>query len=193
IDWSSASRGRKSARGSISAGGSLNLVLNYVARTPDIKAKIVLKLAGHAAPGAQFQIDSLDTGWSSGRIALKDGAGMELSLAKPGENTFKIFVFDSNGGPIKLPQDQIVITRTAATIDAIPASGSIGLEVNEKRLGGRPVLDYLVRDGDRLPVKGKKVFHAGEAVKAGSAASLKFKIWEGEIPDPVSDNRFVGM
>lgn len=193
IDWTSESRGRKSSRGSISASGNLNLVLNYVARTPDVKAKIVLKLAGHAAPGAQFQIDSLDTGWSSGRIELKDGAGIELSLAKPGDNTFKVFVFDSSGGPVKLPQDQIVITRTAATIDAIPASGSIGLEVNEKRLGGRAVLDYLVRDGDRLPIKGKKVFHAGEAVKAGSTASLRFKIWEGEIPDPVSDNRFIGM
>lgn len=193
IDWASESRGRKSSRGSISAGGNLNLVLNYVARTPDLKAKIVLKLAGHAAPRAQFQIDSLDTGWSSGRVELKDGAGIELSLAKPGENTFKIFVFDSNGGPVTLPQDQIVITRTAATIDAIPASGSIGVEVHEKRLGGRTVLDYWVRDGERLPIKGKKVYHAGEAIKAGSAASLKFKLWEGEIPDPVSDNLPIGM
>lgn len=193
IDWSSASRGRKNSRGSISTTGDLNLVLNYVSRTPDVKAKVVMKLAGQAAPGAQFQIDSLDTGWSSGRIELTNGAGIELPLGKPGTNTFKLFVFDSSGGPVKLPQDQIVITRTAAMIDAIPASGSIGLEVNEKVLGGRAVLDYLVREGDRLPVKGTKEFFAGEAVKAGSATSLKFKLWEGEIPDPVNDNLFIGM
>lgn len=193
IDWSSQSRGRKSSRGSISAGGDLNLTLGYVARTPDIKAKVVLKLAGHAAPGAQFQIDSLDTGWSSGRMELKDGAGIELSLAKPGENTFKVFVFDSSGGPIKLPHDQIVITRTAATIDAIPASSSIGLEVLGTSGGRTTSLTYLVRDGDQLPAKGALKFRAGEAVKAGSTVALRFKLWEGEIPDPVRDNRFIGM
>lgn len=193
IDWSNQSRGRKSSRGSISAGGDLNLVLNYVARTPDVKAKVVMKLAGNAAPGAQFQIDSLDTGWSSGRMALKDGAGIELTLAKPGENTFKIFVFDSSGGPVRLPHDQIVITRTAATIDAIPASSSIGVEVLGTSGGRTTSLTYLVRDGDQLPAKGTLKFRAGDAVKAGSTGALRFKLWEGEIPDPVRDNRFIGM
>lgn len=193
IDWSSESRGRKSSRGSISAGSNLNIMLNYVARTPDLKAKVVLKLAGQPAPHAQFQIDSLDTGLSSGRMDLKDGASIELSLTKPGENKFKIWVFDSSGGPIKLPQDQIVITRTAATIDAIPASSSIGLEALGASGGRTTGLKYLVRDGDQLPAKGTMKFRAGEAVKAGSASALRFKLWEGEIPDPVRDNRFIGM
>lgn len=193
IDWSTQNRGRKSSRGSISAGGNLDLTLNYVARTPDIKAKVVLKVAGHTAPGAQFQIDSLDTGWSSGRMELKDGVGIELSLAKPGDNTFKVFVFDSSGGPVKLPHDQIVITRTAATIDAIPASSSIGLEALGASGGRTTGLTYLVRDGDQLPAKGTLKFRAGEAVKAGSTGALRFKLWEGEIPDPVRDNRFIGM
>ncbi|MCA9232826.1 MAG: Hsp70 family protein, partial [Planctomycetales bacterium] len=117
IDWTSQSRGRKNARGTISAGGSLDLTINYNARTPDIKARVVLKVGAGSAMGAEFQIDSLDTGWSSGRIELKDGAGVELALSKPGENLFKIFVFDSNGAPISLKEDKIVISRTAASID----------------------------------------------------------------------------
>lgn len=191
IDWSSQSRGRKSARGAISASGSLDLSFNYIARTPDSRAKIVAKL-GRAPTGIEFQIDSLDTGWSSGRVALKDGASIELSLTKPGDNTFKVFVFDSNGAPVTLGEDKIVIARTAASIDAIPASHSIGVEARDK-VGGRLVLDYLVREGDQLPKKGKKTFKAGESLKAGSAGSIRFKLWEGEISDPINDNCFIGM
>ncbi len=192
IDWESQSRGRKSGRGAISAGGRLDLSFNYIARTPDSKAKIVAKLGGQALRGAEFQIDSLDTGWSSGRIALTDGAALELALSKPGENTFKVFVFDAKGGPVALGQDKIVISRTAASIDAIPASHSVGVEAREK-IGGRLVLDHLVREGDQLPKKGKKIFKAEESLRAGSAGSIKFKLWEGEISDPVNDNRFIGM
>lgn len=192
IDWASQSRGRKSARGAISAGGGLDLSFNYIARTPDSRAKIVAKLGGPAPAGVEFQIDSLDTGWSSGRIALKDGASVELNLTKPGDNLFKVFVFDSNGGPISLREDKIVIARTAASIDAIPASHSVGVEARDK-VGGRLSLDYLVREGDQLPKKGKKTFKAAESLKAGSAGSIKFKLWEGDISDPINDNRFIGM
>ena len=191
IDWASQSRGRKSARGALSAGGALDLSFNYIARTPEPKAKIVAKLS-RAPAGIEFQIDSLDTGWSSGRVALRDGASIELSLTKPGDNTFKVFVFDSNGAPVALREDKIVIARTAASIDAIPASHSIGVEARDK-VGGRLGLDYLVREGDQLPKKGKKTFKAGESLKAGSAGSIKFKLWEGEISDPLNDNRFIGM
>ena len=192
IDWASQSRGRKSARGAISAGGALDLSFNYIARTPEPRAKFVAKLGGRAPAGIEFQIDSLDTGWSSGRVALKDGASVELSLTKPGDNTFKVFVFDSNGAPVGLREDKIVIARTAASIDAIPASHSIGVEARDK-VGGRLVLDYLIREGDQLPKKGKKSFKAGESLKAGSAGSIKFKLWEGEISDPINDNRFIGI
>src|SRR3546814_3208794 len=44
-----------------------------------------------------------------------------------------------------------------------------------------------------LPKKGKKTFKAGESLKAGSAGSIKFKLWEGDISDPINDNRFIGM
>ena len=113
-------------------------------------------------------------------------------MAKPGENLFKVFVFDAVGGPLTLAQDKIVIARTAAQIDAIPASQSIGVEAREK-IGGRVMLDYLIREGDQLPKKGRKTFKAEESLRAGAAGSIKFKLWEGGIEDPVADNRFIGM
>lgn len=192
IDWSSQNRSRKNTRGQISSGGGLALSFNYIARTPDVKAKIAVQLAGQAAAGSEFQVDSVDTGWTSGRLPLKHGATIDATLTKTGDNTFKVFVFDSVGGPIALEQDKIIITRTAATVDAIPASHSVGIEVLEK-LGGRPVLDYLVRSGDSLPKKGKKVFKAAESLKSGASGSLNLKLWEGEIEDPITDNRPIGV
>lgn len=192
IDWASQSRGRKTSRGALNTGTELALSFNYIARTPDTRAKVVTKLDGTVAEGCEFQIDSLDNGWSSGRLPLKNAAQIDLTLSRPGDNTFKIFVFDVHGGPIALKEDKIIITRTAASIDAIPASHSICVEAREKP-GGPLVPVYLVREGDQLPKKGTILFKAQDTLRAGSADSIKFKIWEGEITDPVSDNRFIGM
>jgi len=192
IDWGSTDRGRKSNKGQTSSQGKLSVTLNYIARTPGKNAKLAVKVQSGNPEGAEFQVDSMDTGWTSGRMPLTQGASVDLTLAKHGENYFKAFLFDSNGGPIPLGDDKIVITRTAATVDAIPASHSIGIEVLTK-MGGQPVLDWLVRAGDPLPKQDKKVFKAGESLKAGGEGSIKLKIWEGEINDPITDNRYIGM
>jgi molecular chaperone DnaK len=192
IDWASQNRGRKNATGAIRAGGNLDLSFNFIARTPDIKAKIVAKIRGSVPAGAEFQIDSIDTGWTSGRLSLKDGMSIDLPLAKPGENHFKVFVFDTNGTRLALREDGIVVSRTTASIDGIPASHSIGIEVLEK-IGGRSRLAHLVKDGDRLPKKDKVVFKTTESLKAGGTGAINFKLWEGDIEDPISDNRFIGL
>ena len=191
IEWSSENRGRRSNRGKLTSMGPLAPTFNYTTRTPDTRAKMVVQVGGEAAPGAEFQVDSLDTGWTSGRVPLRDGATVDVSLSKRGENSFKVFLFDEAGGSLALEQDKIVITRTAATVDAIPASHSIGVEVREK-LGGSPTMAWLVREGDQLPKKGTQVFKAEESLKAGSTGSLNFKLYEGESDEP-SDNRFVGL
>ena len=191
IEWNSDNRSRKSNRGKLASSGPLDLTFNYTARTPDTCSKIVVQVGGKIMSGTEFQVDSLDTGWTSGRKPLEDGAAVDVSLAKSGENTFKVFVFDATGGPLTLEQDKIVITRTAATVDAIPASHSIGVEVL-KKLGGTPTIEWLVRAGDLLPGKGARVFKAGESLKAGSTRALNFKLFEGDSEEP-SDNRFIGL
>jgi molecular chaperone DnaK len=50
-----------------------------------------------------------------------------------------------------------------------------------------------VREGDQLPARGRRIFKAGESLKAGSPGSFKFKLWEGDIRDPITDNRFIGL
>src|SRR3546814_780466 len=46
VDWGSQRKGRKATRGSVSAGSALALSFNYIARTPDIKSKLVVKAQG---------------------------------------------------------------------------------------------------------------------------------------------------
>ena len=91
-----------------------------------------------------------------------------------------------------MSHDKISISRTLAQIDAIPASHSIGVEALEK-LGGPCVLDYLVREGDQLPKRGKRTFKAGKSLCAGAPGSMRFRLWEGGIKEPITDNRFIGV
>ena len=191
IDWNTQDNARKSSRGKISTSGSLNLSFAYTSRTPEYKARVVAQINGKIAEGCEFQIDSLDTGWSSWKIKLENGAGITLPLSKNGDNTFKVFVFDAVGGAMDLGNNKIVIRRTAATVDAIPASHSIGIAVREKA-GGSQTLEWLVSAGDSLPKKGTLTFKAGEILKAGTTSSLNFNLWEGEILDPITDNRPIG-
>ncbi|MDR2349551.1 MAG: Hsp70 family protein, partial [Deltaproteobacteria bacterium] len=190
IDWKSETRGRKVTRGELTS--DVNVKFKYISRTPGAKTKIVVQLATEFKKGFEFQIDGMETGWSSGRMPLTNNASVEVTLSVRGNNRFKVFVFDQNGRPVKLKQDMIEITRTTATIDAIPSSHSVSVEVLEK-VGGVPIPDFLIRSGESLPKKGKKTFKAAESLKAGSYNSLNFKIWEGEISDPITDNRPIGL
>lgn len=192
VDWTSAMRTRKSTRRRrrISPAGKLNLSLEFIARTPDTKARIVAKTDDSKVSGMQFQFDSQDTGWSSGRLELKNGAALDVLLSKNGDNTFKVFVFDSSGGPVAIDQDIIIITR-AVTVD-IPASSSIGIETRESISSAATKQKYLVKKGEFLPKKGTGSVQATEAVRAGGAGALVFNLFEGEIENPVRDNEPVG-
>lgn len=188
IDWSSESHNRKATNEELAI--DFNLSFRYTARTPDSRAKVVFitdKETGYAA-----QITSIDSGWSSGRADLKNGITLDLPLSVDGENVFEVAIYDSFGQTLPLKNNRIVITKTMATIAAIPASHSIGVEVMD-RLGGTSILDFLVNEGDSLPKKGHRVFKAGQTLKAGSAASINIKLWEGAIQSPISDNLFIGV
>lgn len=89
--------------------------------------------------------------------------------------------------------DTITIMRTLGSVQAIPASHSIGVEVKESFYSSATKIRYLVRKGDSLPKKGRETFKAAEELQAGSTRALIFKLYEGEIVHPATDNRFVGI
>ncbi|MGM9553504.1 MAG: Hsp70 family protein [Faecousia sp.] len=189
IDWSTASHNRKATNEVMET--DIALSFKYTARTPNDTAKIMCVL-GKKLEGYTIQFSSLDTGWTSGSAALKENLILSLPLTQSGENTFSVKVLDAYGHEQPIGTRKIVITKTLATIGAIPASHSIGVEVADK-LGGISVLEFLVNEGDALPKKGTITFKAGQTLKAGTNASINIKLWEGSISSPITDNRFIGV
>lgn len=189
IDWSSDNHTRKAANEIVKT--DLSLSFKYTARTSTDSAKIMCVLENELN-GYTIQFTSNDTGWSSGSAALTNGLMITLPLSKNGENCFSVKVLNELGQEQAVGTNKIVITKTLATIGAIPASHSIGVEVLDK-LGGTPVLQFLVAEGDALPKKGTIMFKAGQTLKAGTHDSINIKLWEGNIQSPITDNRFVGV
>ena len=174
----------------ISSPDAPTIIFNAIDRTPDDTSRIAVRVEGKVPTGYEFEIRRLDDVWTSGRLPLKHGEIVNVNLMKPGENTFVAVVYDTTGKPIK--EDQIVITKTLADVEGIPAGSHIALEV-VKKIGGRSVPEYLVREHDKLPKTGTILLRAGESVEAGSNKSLNFKLWEGEIHDIISDNRPISV
>ena len=189
IDWSTASHNRKAINKVTNT--AIDLSFKYTARTSSETAKIMCVL-GNPLAGYSIQITSLDTGWSSGSAVLKQNLIINLPLSQSGDNRFSVKVLDSVGHEVPIGSTELVITKTLATIGAIPASHSIGVEVVDK-LGGVPVLEFLVNEGDSLPKKGSIIFKAGQTLRAGSNDTINIKLWEGDIQSPITDNRFIGV
>jgi len=192
IDWSTSKLSRKSSKGSISLLTELNLAFEFLARTSELRAKIMVRCEDGSLHVEHFQIDNIDTGWSSGRIKLMNGIQCDVTLSKMGPNTFKVTVFSGAGDPVGLPNDTITISRTLGSVQAIPASHSIGVEVKDTFYSSATKVRSLVKKGDPLPKKGQETFKAVQELHAGSNCALIFKLYEGEIERPVTDNRFVG-
>lgn len=190
IDWTSKDRHRKNARGQVKLANDA-VSFNYIARTSEEKAKLAVQVKGSVPAGMEFRVDSLDTGWTSGMAELRHGKIITLDLPQKGSNAFKIYVFDALGDVVK--EETIIIDRTSATISAIPASHSIGVEILTSLGQSTSKLEWLIKVGDQLPKKGQKLFKAAQVIKANSSDVLNFKLWEGEVEEPVSDNRFIGV
>lgn len=189
IDWSTANHLRKAA--SAVARTNVDIAFKYTARVSGDSARVMC-MTEHQYDGYTLIITSRDSGWSSGSIPLRNQAQTTLPLIKNGENTFDVKVLDNYGRDVPIGVQKIVITKTLATIGAIPASHSIGVEMLD-RLGGVPVYTILIHEGDSLPKRDTVTFRAGQTLKAGSNSTINIKLWEGNIESPITDNRFIGV
>lgn len=186
IDWASVHHERKAGRGEKQALHGLRI--NYEKRVSSDKGRIALI---SEQEDLSVEITSLDTGWVSGVTRIGSRKIIEVPLMQRGENTFRITVFDGDGMPLSLEDDRIVISRTLATVNAIPASYPIAVKALD-RIGGHAVPVYLVEENDLLPKRGSVTFRAGQSLAAGSAGALVFTLWEGAIREPIEDNRYIG-
>ena len=182
IDWSTANHSRKAANAV--ARTNVDIAFKYTARVSGDSARVMC-MTEHQYDGYTLIITSRDSGWSSGSIPLRNQAQTTLPLIKNGENTFDVKVLDNYGREVPIGVQRIVITKTLATIGAIPASHSIGVEMLD-RLGGIPVYTILIHEGDSLPKRDTVTFRAGQTLKAGSNSTINIKLWEGNIESPIT-------
>lgn len=188
LDWSeSNSVTRKKTTGTTAVPGKATFT--FGSRTAQSSAKIRAGVE-KGAQIAEFQVDNVASSWTSGRLLLVEDATVEVPLSTLGEHNFTVTCYASSGKVYD--RQNIIITRTSPVVHSIPASHSIGVEVKESLAHSATSLEYLVRAGDKLPLKGRKRFKATEKLKSGSTHAILLRLWEGEIDYPVSDNLFVG-
>ena len=188
IDWNSEEHSPKPTTGDNPIGTALSF--RYESRTSGDKARVMCRM--NISGSLMFEVVSNDTGWTSGRLELRNGTQICIPLTKDGNNSFRIEVYDKLGKKIPIPEQRITITKVPASVGAIPASHSIAVSALD-RIGGTERLVYLVRKDESLPKKGSITFRAAQTLKASADESLNFNLWEGEIETPYYDNRFAGV
>ena len=188
VDFETEKGGQKADKGIIKAS-VLDLEFRYNARTSADKAKIAVVFKN--AEKLEFAFLCRNNGWNSGRLSLSSGTIVSVDLPDMGENIFAVQCYNGNGTEIKLPVSEIAITKTLINIGKIPCAHSVGVEL-EDPITGKPTLDYLIKKDDILPKSGTVKYKTTKRISAGSDDSISFKLWEGEITDPVEYNRFIG-
>ena len=190
INWEDQEHNFKKGSRRITTGKELGISFHYLTRTTNRSIKIAALCPNPQANQGEWQLDSVDTGWTSGRIVLADKSEIEVPLTNMGENKFKISAFDAMGQAIVLEEDELVVTLAAAIVDSIASSHSIGIETMKKNLD--PSLVMLIRSGEPLPKKGVKTFRSAETLEADSDNAINFKLWEGDHKF-IDGNRFIGL
>lgn len=123
-------------------------------------------------------------------MALDNQSIVNLDLYNQGDNTFIVECYN-DGNEVKLENNKIVITKTLVNIGNIPAAHSVGVEL-EDPITHKPTLDYLITKDELLPKSGVVKYKTTKRISAGSSDFISFKLWEGEIKEPIEYNRFIG-
>ena len=186
IDWESAAHGRRERFEELSENEQIRI--RCEARTSSPRGKIAILSADHERRIAQ--VTAADGSFDSGPVNVVGQAVVSVPLDSPGIHSFRLTVRDADGQECLEPQ-MIEITRTLASLQQVPASHSVAVKALD-RPGGTPVPVYLVEENEPLPKSGSLTFRAADRLVGGSSGALVFSLWEGEIPDPVDDNRYIG-
>lgn len=186
IDWSSSLHERKEI---YHRALEADFEINHESRVSADTASIALVRRN----GKDFsaEVVSESDGWTSGRVAFRGRGIIHVPLRGEGANAFRLSLFDDQGQPVALDNSQIIVERVFATITAIPSSHSILLKALD-RMGGKPVPVFLIKENEHLPHRGSALLKAGKRLVSGSSQALTFTLWEGEIIDPIEDNRYIG-
>ena len=191
INWESDQHTRREAFEEIPENERIRI--RYESRTAGKSGKIAVLVSDSKLRNVQILSDMGDGSepfFDSGKVSIVRQGIVEVPLPGPGTYRFVLNAWDAEGN-LCLENEKIEITRAMASVESIPASHSIAIKALD-RPGGRPVPIYLVEANDPLPKSGQLLLRAATQLVAGSLDSLRFSLWEGEIPEPIDDNRYIG-
>lgn len=193
-EWSKGATKRKASRASATVRGPIELRYEYPARTAEDRAKIRVKPSPEAdVSGYRLQIDTLE-GWTSGIVDIRSDLSIEVPVAKRGDNSFRITVYDSSGAPIAEVCSEIGIFRTHASAAGIPATHTLAVKVVDRASGReRNDLEPLVTKGTMLPAHGSKSFRSAKDLRGGQPGQIDIEFFQQaeDVPEP-DLNLFVG-
>ena len=151
-------RAESPGSGAATRGSSPSRAASFAVAFPTRAAGPVARVSVRPAepgPPAEFQIDGVDSSFTTGRQRLDGKREVEIGLAWHGENRFQVWTFDASGIPFH-SQGPFGIVRTEAPPGALTAARSLLLAVAGP--GGKTDSEWLVRKGDRLPAAGQCAF-----------------------------------
>jgi molecular chaperone DnaK len=185
-DWNDSDSATSQEPVPAAAGG---VSVRFEERTPTDSA-LVITLFDDTSAKHFVVFDNLDDGWTSGRIESQGTLEFTLDLKIKGANHFRVKVYvDGNQSPIH--ESDFEIRRSSSVVESIPASHRVGVQVMDSDKRSR--LANLVEAGEALPKNGSQTFYSRRTITAGEPVSLTLALWEGEIDDPVTDNRPIGV
>jgi molecular chaperone DnaK len=185
-EWNSSGTKRKPTRASVISCKDLGVKFDYPARTTNDAAKLRIGAEARAvADRLSVQVDASGHGWTSGRIAVTYELVVDVPLRDLGENNFLVTVFDSSGLPILDATTTFAITRTHATVAAIPATQTISVKVRAGATRLRNALQPLIIKGTPLPTRGSEKLRAAFSIGADLPGSIDLELFQDEgAPDP---------
>lgn len=100
IDWSTQEHSPKTSTNDLKLGTALSF--HYESRVTGDKARVLCRLS--ISRELMFEVISNTSGWTSGRLALRDKTQVDVPLTQNGDNSFKVLVFDKLGRQIPIPE-----------------------------------------------------------------------------------------
>ena len=185
-EWEASSTTRKATRASTEVAPHFGLKFDYQARTTQDNVRLRIRAESNAvAARLSVQVDDLEHGWTSGRIAVTHDTTIDLPTRTLGENQFRVIVFDGSGLPIAQAVSTIAITRTHSTAAAIPATQTIAVKVRTGSTGIRNTLQPLIKKGTPLPASGSQPLKAAYAIGPNLPGQIDLELFQDEgAPEP---------
>ena len=185
-EWDGEKSNRKASRGRALVDSGISLSIDFNARVVEDNARVRITPTGSVENGFEVEIRDEDGG-TTGRKPIDGVVSLTVSVRKPGENRFKVIVYDTAGRPVDQASRELAIVRAQASAAGIPMTYTLAVKTQTGTVGSeRNRLHPIIEKGTSLPAKGSETFKAGKVLKGGENNEIVFEFYEMQqgVDDP---------